>query len=72
MKLFINVILAIYIVTSSFNALAGNEQPNIVILYADDLGMGDLGSYNKSSKIPTPNLDQLAAQGMSFTDAHSS
>lgn len=46
--------------------------PNIVILYADDLGAGDLASFNKKSKIPTPNLDQLAAQGMRFTDAHSS
>lgn len=49
-----------------------NKQPNIIILYADDLGMGDLGSFNKNSKIPTPNLDELAAQGMRFTDAHSS
>lgn len=62
--------------THSLFAVAAQEQPNIVILYADDLGMGDLGSFNinsaKKSKIPTPNLDQLAAQGMSFTDAHSS
>jgi arylsulfatase A len=48
------------------------KKPNIVILYADDLGMGDLGSFSDDSKIPTPNLDNLAAQGMSFTDAHSS
>lgn len=46
--------------------------PNILILYADDLGYGDLGCYNPASKIPTPNLDKLAAQGMRFTDAHSS
>src|SRR5262249_7359278 len=44
--------------------------PNIVIILADDLGYGDLGCYNKDSKIPTPNLDRLAAQGMRFTDAH--
>lgn len=48
------------------------KMPNIIILYADDLGMGDLGSFNSQSKIPTPNLDKLAAQGMRFTDAHSS
>jgi arylsulfatase A len=47
-------------------------KPNIVILYADDLGYGDLGCYNRESKIPTPSLDQLAASGMRFTDAHSS
>ncbi len=45
--------------------------PNIVIILADDLGYGDLGCYNKDSKIPTPNLDRLAKQGMRFTDAHS-
>jgi arylsulfatase A len=47
-------------------------QPNIVILYADDLGYGDLGCFNAKSKIPTPNLDQLASEGMRLTDAHSS
>lgn len=47
-------------------------KPNIVILYADDMGYGDLGANNPDSKIPTPNLDRLAAQGMRFTDAHSS
>ncbi len=46
--------------------------PNIVILYADDLGYGDVGCYNPDSKIPTPHLDRLASQGMRFTDAHSS
>lgn len=46
--------------------------PNILLLYADDLGYGDLGSYNAESKIPTPRLDTLAATGLRFTDAHSS
>jgi arylsulfatase A len=46
--------------------------PNIIILYADDMGYGDLGANNPKSKIPTPNLDKLAASGMRFTDGHSS
>lgn len=46
------------------------EKPNILVILADDLGYGDLGCYNKGSKIPTPNLDRLASQGMRFTDAH--
>lgn len=46
--------------------------PNVVVLYADDLGYGDLGCYAKDSKIPTPNLDRLAAEGLRCTDAHSS
>ena len=47
------------------------EKPNIVIILADDLGYGDLGCYNKESKISTPNIDRLASGGMRFTDAHS-
>ena len=38
---------------------------------ADDMGYGDLGCYNPESKIPTPNMDRLAAEGIRFTDAHS-
>lgn len=47
-------------------------RPNILILYADDLGYGDLGCYNPASKIPTPHLDRLAREGVLFTDGHSS
>lgn len=46
--------------------------PNVVIIYADDMGYGDLGVQNPESKIPTPHLDQLAREGMRFTDGHSS
>lgn len=47
-----------------------NALPNIVVILADDLGYGDIGCYNDQSKVPTPNLDRLAHQGMRFTDAH--
>lgn len=46
--------------------------PNILVIYADDLGFGDLTCYNPDSKIPTPSLDALAAAGTRFTDGHSS
>ncbi len=45
--------------------------PNIVLILADDMGLGDVGAYNAASKVPTPSLDTLAASGMRFTDAHS-
>jgi len=54
---------------SGLDTKAG-EHPNIVYILADDLGYGDVSCYNSESKIPTPNIDQLAAQGMRFTDAH--
>ncbi len=47
------------------------KKPNIVYILADDLGYGDVGAYNAASKIPTPNIDRLAKEGMRFTDAHS-
>jgi arylsulfatase A-like enzyme len=43
--------------------------PNIVLILADDLGYGDVRCLNPDGKIPTPNIDRLAAAGMTFTDA---
>ncbi|TWT38615.1 sulfatase family protein [Blastopirellula retiformator] len=65
----IELLAALLTLVSSASAA---ELPNIVILYVDDMGYGDLGADNPSSKIPTPNLDRLASEGMRFTDAHSS
>ena len=49
---------------------AGDARPNIVFILADDMGYGDPHCFNAQSKIPTPNIDRLASQGMRFTDAH--
>ncbi len=46
------------------------DKPNIVIIYADDIGYGDLSCYG-ATKVKTPNCDKLAGQGIRFTDAHS-
>jgi arylsulfatase A-like enzyme len=46
------------------------DKPNVLFLIADDLGVGDLGSYGQK-KIRTPNLDRLAAEGMRFTQGYS-
>ncbi|MDF7809211.1 arylsulfatase [Pontiellaceae bacterium B12219] len=53
-------------------ALAKPAMPNIVYILADDMGYGDVHCLNpERGKIPTPHMDQLAADGMIFTDAHS-
>ncbi|MCX6905060.1 MAG: sulfatase-like hydrolase/transferase [Verrucomicrobia bacterium] len=60
---------------ASLSALQGADarKPNFLIILADDLGYGDVQCYNpQRGRISTPNLDRLAAQGMRFTDAHSS
>lgn len=46
------------------------ENPNIVLILADDMGYGDIQKYNPASRIPTPNLNSLAEDGMRFEDAH--
>jgi arylsulfatase A len=61
--------------TSSWPSLMAQEvdsdRPNIVLIMADDMGYGDPRCFNPDSRIPTPNIDRLARQGMLFTDAHS-
>ncbi|MCK4293015.1 MAG: arylsulfatase [Planctomycetes bacterium] len=47
------------------------KRPNIVFIMADDMGYGDVTCYNPDSRIPTPDMDRLAKQGVRFTDAHS-
>ena len=46
------------------------KKPNIVLIFADDLGYGDLSCYG-ATKVQTPNIDKLALEGRRFTDAHS-
>jgi arylsulfatase A-like enzyme len=66
------VVAAVLLAISNQPATASKpERPNIVFILADDLGLGDLGCYNADSKIPTPNIDRLASQGVRMTDAHS-
>ena len=48
------------------------KKPNIVYFFVDDMGYGDASCLNPDGKIKTPNIDRLAAEGMKFTDAHSS
>ena len=48
----------------------GKERPNVVLIFADDLGYGDLSCYG-ATKVKTPNIDRLGKEGRRFTDAHS-
>ena len=49
---------------------AAAPAPNLVLILADDLGWGDPVAFNPDSKVSTPHLDRLAAEGLRFTDAH--
>lgn len=55
---------------SADSSRPSHSLPNVVLIYADDLGYGDLGCYG-ATRLQTPNIDRLAAQGRRFTDAHS-
>lgn len=56
---------------SAFAQAVQAKTPNIIIIYADDLGYGDLSCYNPGAAYKTPRLDQMAQEGVRFTDAHS-
>jgi arylsulfatase A len=51
--------------------IRADEHPNIVVIYTDDLGFGDLSCYNSKATYKTPRLDQMATEGIRFIDVHS-
>lgn len=67
MKTALCKVLLVLTLISPGGAQAAGNLPNIVIIFADDLGYGDLGCYGHPT-IRTPNLDRMAAEGMRFTD----
>ena len=69
MKILYSSILFLVIFSISFLNCGEKEpvKPNIIYILADDLGYGDLGCYGQE-KIKTPNIDQLASEGIRFTD----
>lgn len=70
------MLLMLAVPGASSSASVANDQPqvrpNVVIILVDDMGYGDAACYNRDSKIATPHIDSLAADGMKFTDAHAS
>ena len=65
MKCFTTIALIALFATTAFAV----DKPNVVIIYGDDVGYADVGVYG-SKKIPTPNIDALAKDGLMFTDGH--
>jgi arylsulfatase A len=69
---FMVFLLILGVCSCSQSSSLKTNKPNVIILYADDMGVGDV-SYNRAeAKIQTPHIDLLASQGMTFTDGHSS
>lgn len=64
--------VSLFALVVSSGAAVAARPPNIIVILADDLGMGDVSCCNPESAWRTPSLDRLAGDGMLFTDAHSS
>ncbi len=64
------IVLFTATITCHLHAAQRDRRPNVVVIFADDLGYGDLSCYG-ATKLRTPNIDRLALQGRRFTDAHS-
>ena len=62
-------ILIVAAVVGLFSSAALAAPTNVVLIYADDLGYGDVGTYG-AKRIPTPNIDRLAKEGLRFTNAY--
>lgn len=71
MKTIVNFLFAVLGFTPIGASAVAAERPNVVIIYGDDVGYGDVGAYG-SKLIPTPNIDKLAGGGLMFTDGHCS
>ncbi|MFH5833838.1 arylsulfatase [Halalkalibaculum sp. DA384] len=68
------IVILLFLLHSCFSLdlfSQSRQNPNIIVILADDMGTGDLSSYNETSQIHTSNIDKLAAEGMRFTKAHS-
>jgi len=68
----LKLILIICLIPSFLSCEKQEGNPNIIFILADDLGYGDISSFNENGKISTPFIDQLASEGVKFTDAHTS
>ena len=63
-------LVCLFVLTGQMASADVSQSPNVVLIFADDLGYGDLGCYG-ATKVQTPNIDRLVAEGRRFTDSHS-
>jgi arylsulfatase A-like enzyme len=63
--------LTLFLANVGSAPLASQPRPNVILIYADDIGYGDVSSYGATG-VKTPHIDRLATEGLRFTDAHSS
>ena len=66
------IIVCLVAIPAAARSADQSPPPNIVVILADDFGVGDIQAHYPQNKIATPHLDRLVRAGMSFTDAHSS
>lgn len=66
-----HLLTILFVLLMGFSSFAQSKKPNVILILADDLGIGDLGSYGQKF-IKTPNLDQMAKRGIRFTNFYSS
>ncbi|MBU2929853.1 sulfatase family protein [Winogradskyella psychrotolerans] len=71
-KILVAFLLLPFLMTGQSKKDRANQNPNIIYILADDLGYGDVQAFNPEGKIPTPNIDEMASNGIKFTDAHTS
>ncbi len=71
-KILVLAVATLFAITIFASGKKQTSKPNIVFILADDMGYGDVSSFNANSKIITPNIDKLASEGVMFTDAHTS
>jgi len=66
-----NQLWTVVVVCLAVQVAGAAQKPNVVIIYGDDVGWGDVGAYG-AKKIPTPNIGRLASEGLLFRDGHCS
>ena len=70
LRCLLSIFTVVILWTHSGTVDAAKARPNIVLIYTDDQGYGDVSALNDSAKFSTPHLDRLVREGMTFTDGH--